>query len=334
MALLLALCSGPRTAAAQTQDEAPTADRNAVAAQSRFDQGRTRFEANDFAAALPEFRASLALVRSPNTRLYIGLCLLRIGRLGEAHAELERAAQEAADLAPREPRYASTLDLARGELVTLTPRVARLAVQVAAPVAGLQVRVGDDPIAPMSYGIELPYTPGEVMVTAEAPGYLRFQQVVRLGARVSSAVAVRLQPDPNAPQTANPPPPPVLVRRGGGVRVAGVVLTVLGAASLGVFGYYGNYAAVRYDDLRAACGNGRCPPTLNREINEGEDAQGYANVALGIGIGAVVVGTIMIAVGGARTETRGPEGSSGPTARRWQPVFDPTRGMVGVSGAF
>jgi len=325
----------PRAAAAQSQDEAPTADPNAAAAQRRFDEGRSRFERQDFAAALPEFRASLALVRSPNTRLYIGLCLMRIGRLGEAYSELVQATQEARELASREPRYAATLDLAQRSVTELAPRIARIAVQVAVPITGLRVRVGDDPLTPMQYGLELPQTPGEVLVTAEAPGFLRFQQVVRLGARVTSTVAVRLQPDPNASTVPEPPPVGSLtVRRGGGVRVAGVVLTILGAASLGAFGYFGNDAADRYDTLRAACGNRRCPASRNFQIDEGETAQTYANVSLGIGIGAVVVGTIMIAAGGARTETRASEGAPATTARRWVPVFDPVRGMLGVSGAF
>jgi hypothetical protein len=198
-AVVSALGLVPRAAHAQTPTAATTqAEGDPVEAQRRFDHARALFEQNDFANALPEFQSSLGMFRSPNTRLYIGLCLARIGRLGEAHTALSLAAQEAAELAPREARYASTRDLARRELEALTPRVARLAVQVAAPVTGLRVRVDNTALPETLYGVEQTHTPGEVVVTAEAPGFLPFSQVVRLGARVTSTVAVRLQPDPNA----------------------------------------------------------------------------------------------------------------------------------------
>lgn len=342
-AVVSALGLVPPAALAQTSATATTPGEGpAVEAQRRFDQARTRFEQNDFANALPEFQASLALVRSPNTRLYIGLCLARIGRVGEAYAALALAAQEAADRAPQEARYAATRDLARRELEALTPRIARLAVQVATPVAGLRVRVGNAAVPETQYGVEVPYTPGEAVVTAEAPGYATFSQVVRLGARVTSTVAVRLQPAPDATASATPgvlpeqapvEAPVEAPTRGGGVRVAGVVLTVLGAASLGMFAYFGNDAAERYEALRSACGNRRCTASRNAEIDEGEQSQTYANVSLGVGLGAITVGAILIAVGGARTE-RAPAADAPTAALRWRPLIDPARGMLGVSGAF
>lgn len=338
-AVVSALGLVPRAAHAQTPTAATTqAEGDPVEAQRRFDHARALFEQNDFANALPEFQSSLGMFRSPNTRLYIGLCLARIGRLGEAHTALSLAAQEAAELAPREARYAGTRDLARRELETLTPRVARLAVQVAAPVTGLRVRVDNAALPETLYGVEQTHTPGEVVVTAEAPGFLPFSQVVRLGARVTSTVAVRLQPDPNAAVSTTPvgtpvETPGVVVRRGGGGRVAGVVLTVLGAASLGAFAYFGNDASERYEALRDACGNRRCPASRTFQIDEGEQAQTYANVALGVGLGAITVGAILIAVGGARTE-RVPAAAPPTAALRWRPLIDPARGMLGVSGAF
>ncbi len=58
-----------------------------AAAQQRFDRGFELFDRRDFATAITEFRASLELAPSPNTRLYVGLCLLQTGALAEAHAE-------------------------------------------------------------------------------------------------------------------------------------------------------------------------------------------------------------------------------------------------------
>ena len=49
-----------------------------------FDRGRALFQDRDYERALAEFRASLELYRSPNTRLYVGVCLKELSRFAEA----------------------------------------------------------------------------------------------------------------------------------------------------------------------------------------------------------------------------------------------------------
>ncbi|MBL8605467.1 MAG: hypothetical protein JNK72_26285 [Myxococcales bacterium] len=330
---------GPGASAQTAQPATPTTT-SATAAQARFDRGRTLYEANDFAAALPEFRASLELFRSPNTRLYIGLCLLRLNQLGEAYAELDRTFREASDLAGTDRRYENTRGLARRELDGLAPRIGRLTVTVARTVPGLSVRVGEGELPAAAYGVELPYTPGDVVVRAEAPGYQSFSQTVHLSARAQSGVNVVLsasqvaRPTPSAEpvrvQVEGPEPSPSTVRVGGGVRTAGFVVLGLGVAGLGAFGVLGNLASNRYNDLLGVC-RGRCPSSRNAEIEEGEQYELMANVALGVGATLAVTGIIMVAAGGPRTVLRE---SSGPSARRWQPYVDLNRGLLGVHGAF
>ena len=112
---LLTLAGIPRVALAQTPPtaEAPSA---AVAAQARFDRGRELFQQGRFADALPEFRASLELFRSPNTRLYVGLCLQRMERFAESSAELSLTVSEADAMLATDRRYESARDLARRAL--------------------------------------------------------------------------------------------------------------------------------------------------------------------------------------------------------------------------
>src|SRR4051794_15796306 len=57
-------------------------------AQSRFIKGRDLYNAKKYDAALVELSASLDIVASPNTRLYVGRCLRDMGRLVAAYAEL------------------------------------------------------------------------------------------------------------------------------------------------------------------------------------------------------------------------------------------------------
>jgi hypothetical protein len=87
LGLALSLVSARASAQGST-----AATNQSAAAQARFDAGRQRFERAEWEGALEEFRASLELYRSPNTRLYIGLCLLRLDRVADAFNELTRTA--------------------------------------------------------------------------------------------------------------------------------------------------------------------------------------------------------------------------------------------------
>ena len=323
-ALLVAPCL-PAVARAQTPSVAE-ATPAAVAAQARFDRGRALFLQDQFAEALPEFRASLELFRSPNTLLYVGLCLQRLGRFAEASAELSRTASEAGDLAATDRRYEGARDLARRALEELEPRVAQLAVRVPGAPPGVTVRVGRTTLDAAALGVALPYDPAEVTVVAEAPGFLPSQQRVRLtaGGRASIELALRRAPVVAPPVIVTPPREVPPASRGGGVRVAGFVVGGLGVASLAAFGVLGSMAASRYDELSAVCPRPACTAERVRQIDDGAQLTTMANVALGVGVGAVVAGVVMIAVGGPRAA---PEQAT-------QAYVDPTRGTVGVRGAF
>jgi hypothetical protein len=331
-ALLASLITWSGMTAAARAQTPPSAETTpaAVAAQARFDRGRALFGQDHFAEAVPEFRASLELFRSPNTRLYLGLSLQRLGRLAEAYGELARTASEAGDLVATDRRYESARDLARRAVAELEPRVAQLSVRVVNPPAGVTVRIGRTTLDAAALGVALPYDPAEVTVVAEAPGFLPSQQGVRLtpGGRASIELALRRAPasaaaPPSASLAVRPAAAPPATR-GGGVRVAGFVVGGLGAASLAGFAVLGSMASSRYDELRAVCPRPACTAERVRQIDEGEQTTLLANVALGVGAAALVAGVVMIAVGGPRAADE----------RRARVYVDPTLGTVGVRGAF
>lgn len=330
LAALFTASGIPASALAQSPPSAQ-ATPAAVAAQARFDRGRALYQQDHFAEALPEFRASLELFRSPNTRLYVGLCLQRLGRFAEAFAELSRTASEAGDLVATDRRYESARDLARRTLAEVEPRVAQLSVRVVDAPAGVSVHVGSTGLDAAALGVALPYDPGEVTVVAEAPGFLPARQSVRLAPGGRAAIELSLRRAPAsvavvAPPVEGPVGPPVEgPRRGGGVRVAGFVVGGLGVASLVTFGVLGAMASSQYTELSRVCPVRACGAAQVQQINDGVTLTTAANVTLGVGIAAVVAGAVMIAVGGPRAA------AVEPRAQAW---VDPTSGVVGVRGAF
>lgn len=334
---LLAAALAPGPARAQQPGDAA----RMAAAQQRFDRGFELFDRRDFATAITEFRASLELAPSPNTRLYVGLCLLQTGALAEAYAELQRAFTEARDRAVSDPRYANARNIAERELNTLRPRLGRLVVRADGAPAGATLRAGGVEIFPPMLGLPLYFDPGEVTVTGEAPGSASFRRTVRLAADVTTEVAVTFErgaptrPPPSSLVTVRTEAPrrmPVERVTGGGVRTAGYVVGGLGVLGVGAFALFGSFASTRFDEVSRACGNTRCGNALQEaNIDEGETWQLAANVSLGVGAGLLVTGVLMIAIGGPRITVE--EEEERRTARV-TPFVDVAGGTLGVHGAF
>lgn len=339
--LLAASLAGSPARAQQPADPARLA-----AAQQRFDRGFELFDRRDFITAVTEFRASLALAQSPNTRLYVGLCLLQTGALAEAYAELQRAFTEARDRAVSDPRYTNARNIAERELDALRPRLGRLVVRADGAPEGLAVRAGGVEVLSPMLGLPLYFDPGEVTVTAEAPGREGFHRTVRLTANTTTELAVTLGVAAASPVAASPvvsrgvdavrvePPRRLPVERvtGGGARTAGYVVGGLGIIGVGAFALFGNFAGTRFDEVRRLCGGRRCADRSQESaIDEGETWQLAANVSLGVGVGLVLTGAIMIAVGGPRVTLE--EEEERRTARL-TPFLDVTQRSAGVQGAF
>jgi hypothetical protein len=300
----------PRNARAQTSADA--------AAQLRFQHARELFAANRFEEALAEFRAVIAIVPSPNTRLYIARCLHQLGRNAEALLEYQHAAAEAADRAGSEARYAATRDAARSESSSIEPLVGHVTIRVNDAPSDLVVTVDGHEISSALVGLAAPFDPRTYRIAARAPGYRATEREVTVTAGQASEVTLGLERDPNAvvdahAQPSSAPLAPmtrpieaprmVTVREGGGARVAGAVIGALGVA-IGVAGTaaFGVMAQSRFDQLRAACAGG-CPEMESR-IAEGITYRTLANASLGVGIGLAAIGVVMIAVGGPREVLR------------------------------
>lgn len=324
---LLTFAGIPSIARAQTPQSAEPS--TAVAAQVRFDRGRALFQQDHFVDALTEFRASLELFRSPNTRLFVGLCLQRLNHFAEASAELARAATEANDLVPTDRRYENARDLARRGVAEIEPRVAQLAVRVIDSPPGVTVQIGGTTLDAAALGVSLPYDPAEVLVVATAPGFLPSQQSVRLTAGGRASIELALQREPSVAIVTTPvaevvAPTVALTRHGGGVRIAGFVIGGLGVASLATFGVLGSMASSRYDELVRVCPRPACTAERVRQIDDGAALTTMANVTLAVGSVAMVAGVVMIIAGGPRVVSE----------RQAQVYVDPSLGTVGVRGAF
>lgn len=290
--------AAPSASVAQTSNEA--------IAQLRFQRGRDLFNQQRFVDALAEFQATVALVGSPNTRLYIARCLHELGRNAEALLEYQHAAAEAADRSNAESRYAATRDAAREEASHIEPLVGRLALHLSAPIEGVTITADGQPVPRQMVDVPAPFDPHGVRLVVQAPGYRPSEQTVTIQAGHVTELTVHLDRLPGSRRltaSAAPATRMVTVRTGGEVRLVGLVVGGVGLVG-GVVGtaLFGAQAQARFDELQRTC-VAPCPE-LEPRIAQGELDRTLSNASLGAGVALLIVGSVMAVVGGPRLVAR------------------------------
>lgn len=334
--ILLAASLAPLSAAAQTPHaDGPTLSVEARA-QDLYVSGRNRFRVKDFPGAAEDFRRSLDLVDSPNTRMYLGRALRRLGRLPEAFATLDRAARDAERRAVTEPRYAATQESARAEASEIRGDIALLTVRVPGLPAGASIRVAGAEVPVTALGYPLPFMPGEVIAEFDAPGYAPARQILILAPGGEGAVDLRPRVDPTEspdPSLASPDGPgramsarealrrvgPEPSRPWSTTRVLGVTALSSGVAAVVTGVVFGSLAWSDFETLRSL-------PEQERDlalVTRGEFHRDLANVLIASGSALAVSGLVLFWLSG-RSATDAPRppvqvdvglGAGGPTLR-------------------
>ena len=261
-------------------------------AQGRFLRGRELFAQRKYEPALAEFQASLDIVTSPNTRLYVGRCLRELNRLVAAYVELGRTAVEAKELARDDPRYEKTAQAASDERAALEPKLAFLEIGISHPAPTTTLKVGGDEVRRGGWNEPVPVLPGNADIVVETPGHAPITRSVTLAAGEKKQLAVDASAD--APATASVDgakgPSGADDGSGGGasdaaskkktMRTLAYVAGGVGAAGLLTFVYFGLKSSSTYSDLQRACPNGACPPGHDSDISAGKTQQTVANIGL------------------------------------------------------
>ena len=284
-------------------------------AKAEFKDGQRLFDAGRQAEALPHFRKAFAASKSPNARLMVARCLVALGKTTEAYEEMATTTREAAALAETDPKYARTRDAAAAEVALLERRIGKLVVALAEPGAGAAVTLDGAPLGAERLGVPVAVQPGTLTIEATHAGDKPVRREVTIGAGETKTVAIVFTSASAPPVTAMPGTPPVEAgTQGGGVRIAGFVVVGLGAAAMGAFAGAGLAAGSKFSTVESECGNARCTdPKYGSVIDSGKTLQTIANVGLGVGIGGLVGGALMIALGGPSRAPLPARIEAGPT---------------------
>jgi hypothetical protein len=133
-------------------------------ALKKFEEGRVAFEQGKFEQALVAFQASIEILPSPNSRLYIARCYRALGKPASAYLNFQQAMREAQDrfAATGERRYTATQNTAAQEATQIESKIARLTVAVPSDAPPAMVLAIDADVVPrVAWGTAMETDPGK-----------------------------------------------------------------------------------------------------------------------------------------------------------------------------
>jgi len=276
-------------------------------ARTRFLKGKMLFAQKKYDDALVEFRASLEIVDSPNTSLYVARTLREKGSLVEAYVELGRTEVAANELSVEDPRYKKAGEAATAERNELAKKLGFVTVSVKNAGPDSKLYVAGEELKRAGWDTPAPVVPGTTEITLETPGHATVKKTVTLEAGGKTTLEI----DANeGPSTETTPPPtttatvatPTTTSSGPNLRTWAYVAGAVGVVGLATFTIAGLKANSTYDDLKNACGSGPCPSSRSDDVSSGKRWQTIANVGLVVGVLGVATGVTLFVVGKPKTE--------------------------------
>jgi predicted RNA-binding Zn ribbon-like protein len=306
--LLVARCAN---AAAVPPTEATAEQKEA--AIDHFRAGKEAIESKNWALAATEFRASLALVESPNARLELARALRDSDDLPDAWDEYGRAIDSATKLLAKEVRYTKTAEAATEEQRELGAKLAFFVVTVVGAPEGSRLKVGGRVVPPEQWTKPIAALAGPVdLLLADSTGLELAHKTVDASVGQTSQVAfdVLATGGPPGRQGASlaaaddekPEGTDQTLPRGdlaaaspSKLRPFAYVAAGIGVAGLATFGAFGVMSNSTYSNLKSACppSTGGCPPGKQGEISAGRTEQTVANVGLVLGLLGATVGVTL-----------------------------------------
>lgn len=307
-----------------------------AAAQALFYEARSLMKESKFAQACPKLEESLRLDYGIGTEFNLADCHEKLGKLATAWSGFTSVAATAK--AQNQPDREK---VARQRAKALEPRLPKVAVTVAMPPPGIEVKRDGVIVGPASFTTQVPVDPGPHTISATAPGKQPWETRVNAAEGKLSSVAVpplaplllAVAPVVTTTQVqldAQPAPsvtsfPDASDRRSNPQRTAGWVVGAVGLAGLAVAGGFAVRSLLEHNKSNDHCVGDACDAAGVSYRDSAISSGNIANIA-GIAGGAVAVGGLVLLL----TAPKGPHHESPPTAS-WRAVPQVGRNGGGLS---
>jgi hypothetical protein len=286
-----------------------------AAARSLAVDGLKLAQAGKCDEAIPKLERSEKLHHSAIVLSRLGECKVSEGKLVEGTEMLRKVLREPLPANPT-PAQSKAYERAQIVLDQAKPKLAGLTVSIAVPQgADLKLTVDGVVVANTLVDSELPADPGEHVIEASAPGYLKASTRVTLGSADKKTVTLKLDVDPNAPAPtpvspgpeakptpvaqaapakaiAEPSAPPEAPRKTPSKAPAYAAWSV-GAIGIGVGTAFGVMAMKGKSDLDGQCQSNSCPPNTSGDVDSAKLKGNISTVAFAVGGAGLVLGTVL-----------------------------------------
>jgi serine/threonine-protein kinase len=320
-----------------------------VAAQALFEEAKRLMKEERYAQACPKFEESQKMDPGLGTQFHLANCWQHIGRTASAWALFREVESEARALG-----QVGRERVARDRAAALEPWLSKveIAVHGAGDAPGVEIRRDGVEVGREQWNVPVPVDPGTHVVTMTAPNKQLWKTTVDVLPN-SKIAMVDLPPLADVPDLAvtgrghtpsesgvalvtgvtSPMPPdvgeiPVLENRGSAQRAIGWLFVGAGVAGLATGVYFG----AKWLDERGSsdphCIGNTCDPVGMSLRSDARTQARYAEVALGVSGGSLLIGTVLVAtaprprivISGAKLEI--------------EPMVSPKAGGLRIGGAW
>ncbi len=265
----------------------PTAEDRA-AAEALFEEGLKLVQAGEIATACDRFGESQRRDPQIGTLLYLATCHEQLGKSATAWVEFKDALAQA-----QQSGKADRAAQAQEGVTRVEATLSKINLTVAGAVKDQRVTVNGREVR--TFGVPLPYDPGQVTVEAEAPGHKKLTKQVELA---KGPVTLDVEVPPLEREVVVAPPPTEPPERD---RTLAYIVGGVGLGLVGVGLAFGGGALV---EKSAADDHCEPPDTRKSCTQEGLDGHDRANawawasnVTVGVGLAAVATGVVFLFVG-------------------------------------
>ncbi|MET0792262.1 MAG: carboxypeptidase-like regulatory domain-containing protein [Polyangiaceae bacterium] len=318
------LCSGALQVAGLglANAEEDTATETAAARTLAVD-GLKLAQAGKCEEAVPKLERAEKLHHSAIVLSRLGECHVSMGKLVEGTEMLRKVLREPLPANPT-PALSKAYERAQTVLDAAKPKISGLTVSVPSPPADLRLTVDGQAVASTLVDSELPADPGDHLVEATAPGFLKATARVTLGSADKKTVTLKLEVDPNAPapvpvvagqdpnasavpaaapaQTVATPsaPPPEPAQPPS--RAAAYVSWGVGLVGVGVGTAFGVMTLKNKHDLK--CEGNSCPASERDAVDSAKRSGNISTIAFAVGGAGLALGTVLyFSLGSSSAET-------------------------------
>ena len=328
LVMVLAALMGAQLVAwpAAAEPTAPEKD----AARTLMKKGDAKSRADNYAAALKDYKAADEIMAVPSTRVAVGRTQMKLGQLVEARDTFLSVAR-IPKRDPLPPAFAKARLEAEKAVGALDEMVAAVKFEILGAAEGTDVTVKWDgkPIPAAALGVPWRANPGKHTVTATAVGFEKLTREIELSEGDRQDLALELQPKKAGSSLSPTQPQPPSGDSGGGISPVAWAGFAIGGAGILAGAITGGIALSNRSILESDCKDQVCLPDMHDDLDKTLLLSHISTASFAVGGAGVALGLIgLFALSGGDK----PKPDAASSAFVIYPVAGP--GFTGVVGSF